>query len=246
MTTWATRYYRSRLTALEQTVYDQLLNEWNHLHPVCTLSVNITHGVNVLQVVRALMQDHPRLFWVNPYHVDVQARTFSTRLAVSFFFNNDEIHGLYRDVKHWEQTTLQRIPAGLSRRQTLWYLFNLLACRVPYGSGPMAYGQTVLGPMNAPEVPSVCEGVAKSMKLFCDALDIPCLVVRGHIRSPQGSMEPHSWNIVECDGRLYHMDITQEIPWARRHGSARGRCFLMSDGKMTRYQWEVSLVPACR
>ncbi len=50
----------------------------------------------------------------------------------------------------------------------------------------------------------VCEGYARAMKLVCDELDIPCILVSG-----QGNGENHMWNYVQMeDGLFYALDLT--------------------------------------
>ena len=45
--------------------------------------------------------------------------------------------------------------------------------------------------------------LAMALKAVCDALDIPCEIVNGQLDS-----YPHMWNIVEIDGKRYHVDLT--------------------------------------
>lgn len=50
----------------------------------------------------------------------------------------------------------------------------------------------------------VCEGYARALKLICDELEIPCLLVSG-----DGNGENHMWNSVQLeDGNWYAMDVT--------------------------------------
>ncbi len=50
----------------------------------------------------------------------------------------------------------------------------------------------------------VCEGYARALKLVCDELDIPCVLVSG-----VGNNENHMWNYVQMEnGVWYAMDVT--------------------------------------
>lgn len=50
----------------------------------------------------------------------------------------------------------------------------------------------------------VCEGYARALKLICNELGIPSILVSG-----KGGNEPHMWNYVQMDdGKWYAMDVT--------------------------------------
>ena len=50
----------------------------------------------------------------------------------------------------------------------------------------------------------VCEGYAKALKMICDEMDIPCILVSGI-----GDGGEHMWNYVQMeDGKWYAMDVT--------------------------------------
>ncbi|MDD3794420.1 MAG: transglutaminase domain-containing protein [Lachnospiraceae bacterium] len=51
----------------------------------------------------------------------------------------------------------------------------------------------------------VCEGYAKSYKVLCDKLGLPCVCIGGKVNS---SGEGHMWNGVFIDGKWYLTDVT--------------------------------------
>lgn len=54
---------------------------------------------------------------------------------------------------------------------------------------------------------AVCEGYAKTLKLLCDRVGIPCKTVFG-----VANEENHSWNYVRLDGKWYLVDATWDDP----------------------------------
>lgn len=54
---------------------------------------------------------------------------------------------------------------------------------------------------------AVCQGYAEAYKLFMDALEIECEVVRGSADNVS-----HAWNVVKIDGQWYHVDVTWDDP----------------------------------
>ena len=69
-----------------------------------------------------------------------------------------------------------------------------------------AHSHNVIGPLLYGK--SVCEGYAKSFKLFCRVMDIPCMTVTGVGYGSNGA-EGHAWNAVRMeDGNWYAVDVT--------------------------------------
>ena len=91
-----------------------------------------------------------------------------------------------------------------------------------------AYGALVQGLADS-------QGIAAAFSALCMQADIPCIMVEGSVDG-----EKHFWNIVELDGRHYHVDVSADSTWGMSNS------FLVSDEKLqSRYQWDTALYPAC-
>lgn len=55
-----------------------------------------------------------------------------------------------------------------------------------------------------------CEGIAKAVKVLLNAVDVRCIVVFGDSLK-NGNRVPHAWNLVNIEGRPYHLDVTWDI-----------------------------------
>ena len=51
-------------------------------------------------------------------------------------------------------------------------------------------------------------GIAKSVKILCDALGLWCIIAVSENNPAQGVKYRHAWNIVRLDGQYYHLDAT--------------------------------------
>ena len=59
----------------------------------------------------------------------------------------------------------------------------------------------------------VCEGYASAMKVLCDAVGIPCVLVDGIANDMSGNTEGHMWNCVQMEnGKWYAVDVTWNDP----------------------------------
>ena len=63
-------------------------------------------------------------------------------------------------------------------------------------SGPLGHGV------------GVCEGIAKSVKVLCDALGVWCIIAICGNNPEKGIKYRHTWNIVRINGQYYHLDAT--------------------------------------
>lgn len=92
-----------------------------------------------------------------------------------------------------------------TRYEMLAAIQNALAERVSYdkegGRAHEAAGALLDGR-------AVCDGYAKSVKILCDKIGIPCVIVAG-TAVQSSSEEPHAWNYVQMeDGLWYAIDLT--------------------------------------
>lgn len=77
---------------------------------------------------------------------------------------------------------------------------------------------------------ALCEGYSKSFMYLAQALGYNCVCVCG-----KANGEDHMWNMVELDGRWYHVDVTWDDPVMTNGGSAlRHDYFLISDRTIRR------------
>lgn len=98
-------------------------------------------------------------------------------------------------------------------------IHDLLAARITYDAATAegdpaeqranaftAYGALVEGS-------AVCEGYSRAMQLLMNRLGIRCTLVSGS--APEGGS--HMWNLLEIDGRGYHLDLTWDDGDDRLH-----------------------------
>ena len=71
----------------------------------------------------------------------------------------------------------------------------------------------------------VCEGYARALKVLCDAMDIPCILMSGNAFSPfTKKFQAHMWNYVQMeDGNWYAIDPTWDDPFNDRQEAVSGK-----------------------
>ena len=89
-----------------------------------------------------------------------------------------------------------------------------------------------------------CEGIAKAFKVLLNTVDIKCIVVTGEA-GKNGRTSPHAWNIVNIDGKAYHVDVTWNIGASRREKVAYNY-FNVVDEIMKKDHKVADMLPKCR
>ena len=187
--------------------------------------------------IDSVLWDMPEIIWLDPatmqiglgeydiggynifkhsYTLTVYQITFKPSLA-SGYSSVSEVNE-YREKL---QTAVDEFPIeGETRYEQLKSIHDYIIKFTYYDVNSRFYDSAV-GAMVEPGV--VCEGYAKSFKLMCDELGIPCTIVFGNFISSDNT--GHVWNYVQMeDGNWYAVDAT----WDDLDGK---------DGKELKYQY---------
>ena len=91
----------------------------------------------------------------------------------------------------------------------------------------------------------VCEGIAKSVKILCDALGIWCIIAISENNPEKKVKYRHAWNVVKIEGKYYHLDATFDNSLGKGE-MIRHDYFRLSDKQIFRdHENLVWKVPAC-
>lgn len=87
----------------------------------------------------------------------------------------------------------------------------------------------------------ICLGYTLTFQLLTRMVGIDCIVVHSYAYNG----EEHSWNMVNIDGKWYHVDVTWDDPIPDNNSIMLDSYFCVSDATMTatRHQWDTSKYP---
>lgn len=133
-------------------------------------------------------QDSPNLIFVPEYLFDKNKirehqRAMSSRV--------EKLARAAKDLSEWEKEK---------------YIHDFICDNVTYDKLKKAYSHEIIGPLG--HGVGVCEGIAKSVKVLCDALGIWCMIAVCGNNPEKGIKYRHTWNIVKIGGTYYHLDAT--------------------------------------
>jgi hypothetical protein len=98
---------------------------------------------------------------------------------------------------------------------------------VPYNyEGPLHYSISQTPEEVFKYKKGVCEGISRLMCRFCEGSGIPCEMVPGYCKSPDGETIRdlgHAWNAVKCDSVWRLIDLTFAIGYMNEKGEFKRR-----------------------
>lgn len=235
-------YYKSLLSLTDAKVYDQLYKAWKKRSSCVTFSSLPKH--DICKIVEAVALDHPGIFFINYYSFQEVVTPLWTKLQFQLQYSSNEIEHIQRCIAKMKHHVGKFIPHGSLDSSKIWLLYDYLSRQVEYEERG-AESHSIVGCLPEYGHKAVCEGVAKTFKLLCEANGIPCIIAKGTINNGT-EREGHAWNIVQCDGKYRHIDVTAQIRQAHFLGRAQEVGFLKRDGDMVgTYEWDYSLYPSC-
>ena len=101
---------------------------------------------------------------------------------------------------------LARQAQGLSEWGKEKYVHDFICENVRYDKLKKPYSHEIIGPLG--QGVGVCEGIAKAVKVLCDALGLWCMIAICGNNPEKGIKYRHTWNIVRIGGQYYHLDAT--------------------------------------
>lgn len=133
-------------------------------------------------------------------------------------------------------------PAGKSDRDKELSIHAFILENVRYDKLKKPYSHEVIGPLT--QGVGVCEGIAKTVKALCDAVQLPCIVALSEAAPERGVKYRHTWNVITVDGQRYHLDATFDNSLQR--GTPRYDYFNLDDRHIFRdHETLVLPLPPC-
>lgn len=124
---------------------------------------------------------------------------------------------------------------------------TLICENIRYDKLKKPYSHEIIGPLG--HGVGVCEGIAKSVKILCDALGVWCVIAICGNNPEKGIKYRHTWNIVRINGQYYHLDATFDNTLGRNEDdsvSIRYDYFNLDDKNIFRdHEPLIAPAPAC-
>lgn len=191
-------FYYQQLTEEEQTVYRELFQGVSGMEE--TILVHAGRDDHPEKVYEYLLYDCPELFWcVGSSRMTIYDSY--TEFCPGYSCTPAEKEERQREIDAAAADCMEGIDASAGEYDKIRYIYEYLVNTVDYDENAPD-NQNIYSALVGKS--SVCAGYSRAAQYLLDNMGIECIYVVG---TAQGQ-EAHAWNIVNCGGKYYQMDVT--------------------------------------
>ena len=196
-------YYYSKMDKTKQAAYYAMRQGLLALEDA--IPMPRLESEDLYQVFFLLRLDHPEIFWATGYKYRYYQESANLVFLPEYLFEKGKIREHQKAMKARVEK-LARAAQNLSEWEKEKYVHDFICENVHYDKLKKPYSHEIIGPLG--QGVGVCEGIAKSVKVLCDALGVWCVIALCGNCPEKGIKYRHTWNIVKIGGQYYHLDAT--------------------------------------
>ena len=234
------QYYYQQLPPPERAAYHGMLTCLRELAPSARIPRLTMETLSTLFF--QLRLDHPEIFYAVGFSCRAVPEAEFVDFCPEYRFDKKRIRE-HRQAIEARAARLLRPLRSLPPTEQERAIHDFIVENVRYDKLEKPYSHEVIGPLT--NGVGVCEGMAKTVKLLCDGLGLPCMIAVSDRDRANGDRYLHAWNIVQLDGQCYHLDATFDNSLSK-HGVLRYDYFNLDDTKIFRDHRKLLYpAPAC-
>ena len=170
----AEEYYYGRMPKDKQNVYRAMLHGLMELSDEFLIpQVPTTDGNWLYDVFFQLRLDHPEIFWAVGFKYRYYKDSPNLILIPEYIFDKNKIRE-HQKALGARVDKLVRPAMKLSEWDKEKYVHDFICENIRYDKLKKPYSHEIIGPLG--HGVGVCEGIAKSVKVLCDALGVWCII----------------------------------------------------------------------
>mgnify|MGYP001756247954 FL=1 len=196
-------YYYSQMNKTEQSAYHAMKTGLTALAP--SFAVPRLENRELADIFFKLRLDCPELFYGTGFHYRFYQNSGSVEMIPEYLFDKGKVKE-HQKAMSARTAKLVRLAESMTEWEKERYIHDFICTSVRYDKLKKPYSHEIIGPLG--QGVGVCEGIAKTVKILCDALGIWCMIAISEANPEKGIKYRHAWNIVKIGGRYYHLDAT--------------------------------------
>ena len=189
-------YYYQQMNKQRQAVYHAILQGITALAD--EFQIPAIEGAELYDVFFQLRLDHPEIFWATSFKYKFFKGSPNYIFIPEYIFEKNKIREHQKALKA-RVDKLARPAKNFSDIEKEKYVHDFICENVRYDKLKKAYSHEIIGPLG--QGVGVCEGIAKSVKILCDALNLWCIIAICGNNPEKGIKYRHTWNIIRLDGK---------------------------------------------
>ncbi len=196
-------------------------------------------------LIKKILIDNPDIFYIRGWSYSYSNANIVTSVTPKYDYDKNTIINMRGEIDSKVDLILNSIiKDDMTEFQKELAIHDYLVLNSKYDPNKLSggsyakeshsiYGTLVRGV-------GVCESYAEAFKLLLNKVGIESMVV---ISTPAMN---HAWNIVNLDGKYYHVDVTWDDPTPDREGMTRYSYLNLTDTKIsTDHYWDAKNYPTC-
>ena len=233
-------YYYQHMSKSRQAAYHAMKTGFAALSPV--FPVPRLENRELSDIFFQLRLDCPEIFYVTGYTYRFYPGADHVEFIPEYLFEKSKIKE-HQKALSARVEKLARPVKAMAPLEKERYIHDFICTNVRYDKLKKPYSHEIIGPLG--QGVGVCEGIAKSVKILCDALGLWCIIAISEANPEAGVKYRHAWNILKLDGQYVHLDATFDNSLGH-DGVIRYDYFNLDDNRLFRdHQPVVYPVPAC-
>ena len=233
-------YYYQHLPKPQQAAYHAMKTGFAALSP--GFSVPRLENRELSDIFFRLRLDCPEIFYVTGFTYRFTPGAENVELLPEYLFDKAKIRDHQKALAS-RVDKLARPAMNMTASEKERYIHDFICQNVRYDKLKKPYSHEIIGPLG--QGVGVCEGIAKSVKMLCEALGLWCVIAVSEANPEAGVKYRHAWNILKLDGQYVHLDATFDNSLGH-DGVIRYDYFNLDDKRLFRdHQPVIYPVPAC-
>ncbi|MGN0570197.1 MAG: transglutaminase domain-containing protein [Candidatus Fimenecus sp.] len=197
-----TMYYYNNLDENLKEHYLTLYERVKNFEPYCNLKLSQD---NADKVYMAIYFDNPELFWMDGNYKYTQTKS-SVNITLEYKNTKEEADALTLSLNKKVNELIAESQKYSTEYEKEKFFHDYICLNTVYDESTLGnFGGTAYYPLLNGK--AICEGYAKAMQILLDRAGIENYLIVGDATS-DGSTEAHMWNIVNINGKNYHLDVT--------------------------------------
>lgn len=234
-------YYYNQLTKEQQKVYHAIKVGLTSLAP--SFSVPKIDPKEMADIYFKIRLDHPEIFYTVNYKYRFYQDASNVEMIPEYLFDKKKIVD-HQKAMEARVKKLARQAEKMNEKEKELFIHDFICQNIHYDKLKKAYSHEIIGALG--HGVAVCEGIAKAVKILCDALNIWCIVAISGNNPEKGIKYRHAWNVVKIGGKYYHLDATFDNTLGRGSETIRYDYFNLSDSQVFRdHEPVLWKIPAC-
>lgn len=170
--------------------------------------VPYTEPARLSMIFFLIRLDCPEIFYAVTFKLRKWPQSDHLEFLPEYLFDKKTIREQQKAMKARVEK-LARVAAGKTELEKELYIHDFICENIHYDKLKKPYSHEIIGPLG--HGVGVCEGIAKSVKILCDALGLWCIIVISEANPEKKIKYRHAWNIIKIGKNYYHFDATFDL-----------------------------------